>query len=433
MKKITITIIILVISIISTAFAQQQGIKGFNNWLDNWTEFTPKSIDYNEPNQMLFGDITEDTKLYKRNTYLLSGNVFITNNAVLTIEPGTVIMGDSESKATLTISKGAKIVAEGTLTDPIVFTSNKSFKKAGDWGGIIILGDAPTNKLGNSSSVSKSYPKIQQFNYLKTNFGGDNIESSSGVLDFVRIEYAGRKLNNEKDSNALILAGIGSKTKINNVMISYSDGNAFNIMGGKVDLNQLVSYKSRGNDYVFNHGAQSNIGNSLAIRSPYLSSDNGSRSMKIVSYDEIEEVDFSKNETKVIAQNITLLTDSENIETNIESGLIKEAIYIGRKATFKIDKSVVSGFSPAILFDKKIAKETENLHKIKFSNIYFNNCNGNIFADDYMVENEILKNRYSNPSYFNIYAKSPNSETFIDMKNKRPDYRLHDDGMAMGK
>ncbi len=75
----------------------------------------------------------------------------MSNKAVLTIEPGTVILADTGSSATLIITKGATIIAEGLETDPIVFTSNKAMKKAGDWGGIILLGDAHTNKFVNFS------------------------------------------------------------------------------------------------------------------------------------------------------------------------------------------------------------------------------------------------------------------------------------------
>lgn len=78
------------------------------------------------------GNITQDTKLTKRDTYLLLGNVFVTDSTTLTIEPGTVIIGDFKTNGSLIISKGSKIMAEGQETDPIIFTSNRSVKKEGD-------------------------------------------------------------------------------------------------------------------------------------------------------------------------------------------------------------------------------------------------------------------------------------------------------------
>src|SRR6187431_1254734 len=150
---------------------QEKGIIGSSNWLNNWTEFKPGKTDHGEATQILAGNITENTKLVKKEVYIIQGNVYVTNNAILSIEPGTVIFGDRESKGTLIITKGAQIIAEGSETDPIVFTSNKTTKKAGDWGGIIVLGDAPINKFGNYSSVNFDLdPSL-------TTFGGQNPES----------------------------------------------------------------------------------------------------------------------------------------------------------------------------------------------------------------------------------------------------------------
>ena len=118
---------------------QEKGIYGNENWLSIWTEFNSSAIKYPEPTQILSGKITEDTKLFKKETYLLLGNVFVSDSATLSIEPGTLILGDHESKASLIISNGSKIIAEGTQTDPIVFSSNRDVRKKGDWGGIFVL------------------------------------------------------------------------------------------------------------------------------------------------------------------------------------------------------------------------------------------------------------------------------------------------------
>ncbi len=130
------------------------GIVGEPNWFNNWTNFKPKSVEYARPTHILNGNISENMTLSKRNTYVLMGSVFVTNNAVLTIEPGTVIRGDFDTNGRLTIVKGSKIMAEGTVTDPIVFTSNKSTaeRKPGDWGGVILMGNAPINRHGGVAS-----------------------------------------------------------------------------------------------------------------------------------------------------------------------------------------------------------------------------------------------------------------------------------------
>ena len=117
-------ILVLLLFVACGANAQQEiGIIGSTNWLSNWTEFKPAKVDYGEPNQILAGNISTNTKLLKKNVYLLQGPVYVDNNAVLTIEPGTVIIGDFDSGAALVITKGASIVADGLETDSIVFTS----------------------------------------------------------------------------------------------------------------------------------------------------------------------------------------------------------------------------------------------------------------------------------------------------------------------
>lgn len=424
MKSFTKMSVLIFLFVIGNIFGQQEkGITGIENWLNNWTELRPNQRNYDEPTQILTGNISEDTRLSKRDTYLLHGNVFVTNNATLTIEPGTVILGDYASKASLTISKGSTLIAEGSETDPIIFTSNKSVKRAGDWGGIIILGDAPTNKFGNGS-VASFYKELASSQYPYSNFGGTNTESNSGIVKYVRIEYAGKRIKNDVYFSGLLLAGVGNQTLVENVMVSFSAGNSFEIWGGEVNLFKLVSYRSNSNDYKFNFGAKSKLDNSLAVRSPYVSSSNGARCLHIASYDKIEEVDFTKEGTMVVAKNLTFLNDSENITADIEKGLVKEAVYIAENAMLDMNKSVIAGFNPAVLLEDKIIVNQENLEKIKFSDMYFNNCNGNIFVEN-NSNNEDLENWYGNTAFFNVYAKSYNSETFIDLKNeKRPDFRL---------
>ena len=178
MKNLT-QMIWLFLFVFGISFAQQEkGIIGTDNWLKNWTEFNPNQEDPGEPTQILTGKISKDTRLNKGEVYLLLGNVFVVDSVTLTIDPGTVILGDFKTKASLTIAKGAKLVAEGTVTDPIVFTSNRDVKRAGDWGGLIILGEAPSNKFGNGS-VASYFPDLNPMDYPKTNFGGNNTNSNT--------------------------------------------------------------------------------------------------------------------------------------------------------------------------------------------------------------------------------------------------------------
>ncbi len=421
MKNFTQTLC-LILFVSGNLYSQQEkGIIGSNNWLKNWTEFRPSQVEYGEPNQILTGNISKDTKLSKRNTYLLLGSVFVTDSATLTIEPGTVIIGDFKTIGSLIITKDSKIIADGLETDPIIFTSNRSVKKEGDWGGLFILGDAPINKFGNGASVNFG---IRPTSFEHISYGGSNSKGNASILRYVRIEYAGKRTKDSGYYNGLTLAGVGNNTIIENVMVSYCEGNSFSVLGGEVNMTKMVSYRTRSNDYNFNYGTQCHITNSLAIRSPYVSGAEGSRCMYIASYDKKEEVDFTKNGTFIKAENLTLINVSENLTADINVGLVKEALYVAENASLDINKSVISGFNPAIILEKTIIINDKNLEKLKFSEMYFNNCKGNIFVQ-YNANNEDLENWYGNRAFFNVYSKGSDAETFIDSKNvKHPDFRL---------
>lgn len=422
MKNITLLTVIALLFLSSNLFAQQEkGIIGLKNWLNPWTEFKPNKVDYGQPTEILTGHIRKDTKLFKRNIYLLIGDVFVTDSTTLSIEPGTVIKGDYKTKASLIIDRGSKIIAEGTATDPIIFTSNKGIKKPGDWGGIFILGQAPTNKYGNETSLNYGLTDST----ANISYGGDYVDSDSGILSFVRIEFAGKRTRDFGYFNGLTLAGLGKKTTINNIMVSYCKGNSFNILGGQINLEKLVSYKSNLNDFEFNHGAQCNISNSLAIRSPYVSGTEASKCLNILAYDVLDEANLAKLKTTVKAQNLTLVNVSNDIEYDIKVGLVNEAIFIDKDVTFSIDKSVISGFNPAVILDDGITLNSKNLDKILFTNTYFNNSNGNIYQNG-VTNNDDLENWYGSRAFNNVYSKGSDSETFIDGKNtsRHPDFRI---------
>lgn len=418
MKNLTKLSIIAFCSAISGFAQQEKGIVGSSNWLNNWTDFKPTKTEYNDTSQILFGNITTNTVLYKKITYLLQGNVYVTNNAVLTIEPGTVIKGDFESNGGLIITKGAMLVADGKETDPIVFTSNRIVKKPGDWAGIVLLGDAPINKFGGTASLPLDLDPA------RTLYGGTNNTSNSGILRYVRVEFAGRKVKGFKEFNSITFAGVGNKTILENVMCSFSGDDSFEFFGGDVNMSKMVSLKANDDDFDFSQGAQANIDNSLTIRNSFVSAANGSRCIELDSYERKEDADFSKKLTTIIASNMTMLNESDNLAQDIASGLIKDAIRIGENSFLTIKRSVISGFNPAIILDSKIPVNETSFKKISLQDIYFNNCKGNIFTEN-NTNNEDLEDYYAQTPFANLYSSGENKDTFIDYKNpKQPDFRL---------
>lgn len=422
--KLQIAILTLLSSFFLQAQQEPKGIIGNTNWMSNWANFKPANTEYNEATNIIAGNIDKDTKLLKRNTYQLVGVVYVTNNATLTIEPGTVIRGDDKTCGTLVITNGAKIMAEGLETDPIVFTSNKEIaeRKPGDWGGLIILGKAPINTLGGLHTLPFDLEP------MLNHYGGQDPEDNSGILKYVRVEYAGRKLSSLKELNGISLAGVGKKTVLSNIQVSYSNDDSFESYGGNLILNNLISYRTTDDDFDFTQGVQCTITNSIAIRHPFSSDVSGSRCFEVDSYDKIGNTDMSKKLTKIDATNITLV----NLEEN-NQGLVRESVYVRENTYFNLSNSIISGFTPFVLLEGNIGDGEVNLSKISFKNLVINNCNGGITSES-GSGNPAIQRYYGNPAFFLDYTKLKNNELFAMPNIKgNPDFRMNqNNAIAIG-
>lgn len=208
----------------------------------------------------LSGNINTTTTLTSDKVWTLKGYVYVTDGAKLIIQPGTTIISDVAEKGALCIERGAQIIAEGTATKPIIFTSGKAVgeRSPGDWGGIIILGKAKTNR--------SSEPTIE--GGIGRAYGGTNDADNSGVLKYVRIEYAGIAAMPNSEINALTLGGVGSGTIIENVQTVYANDDAFEFFGGTVNAKNLYAYATADDDFDFDFGYTGTITNGVAKRDP---------------------------------------------------------------------------------------------------------------------------------------------------------------------
>jgi len=208
----------------------------------------------------LSGNITSTTTLTSDKEWVLKGYVYVTDGAKLIIQPGTIIKSDISEKGALCIERGAQIVAEGTATKPIIFTSGRPVgeRTPGDWGGIVILGRAKTNRTAE--------PTIE--GGIGRPYGGTNDLDNSGVLKYVRIEYAGIAAMPNSEINALTLGGVGSGTIIENVQTIYANDDAFEFFGGTVNAKNLYAYGTADDDYDFDFGYRGNVSYSVSKRDP---------------------------------------------------------------------------------------------------------------------------------------------------------------------
>ncbi len=342
--------LLLLTSIFAHAEDAAKGAFTQGDWTRLWTHFHPNAVEYPEPTITLKGEISSDMVLSNRQIYLLEGRVYVTNNATLTIEPGTIIRGDKLTKGTLIITQGAKIMAEGTETNPIVFTSNQiaGNRMPGDWGGIIVLGKAPISRIGGKAVFEGN------FEQRHTIFGGNDKEDNSGILRYVRIEYPGEKITKTKELNGLSLAGVGSKTTLEYVQVSYSNDDAFEMYGGNLDASHLLSFKCGDDDFDFTMGFQGTLSYICAIRHPFISDFSGSRSVEINTYSKPETYSPDMPLTNVNIHHATFVTIEKS---KMNQSAIREAVYLGDNATVNISKSIISDFNYGICLESKKGQE----------------------------------------------------------------------------
>jgi hypothetical protein len=208
----------------------------------------------------LTGNINTTTTLTSDKVWTLKGYVYVTDGAKLIIQPGTTIVSDVAEKGALCIERGSQIIAEGTQSKPIVFTSGRpeGQRSPGDWGGIVILGRAKTNR--------SSEPTIE--GGIGRPYGGTNDSDNSGVMRYVRIEYAGIAAMPNSEINALTLGGVGNGTILENIQTIYANDDAFEFFGGTVNGKNLYAFATADDDFDFDFGYTGMITNGVAKRDP---------------------------------------------------------------------------------------------------------------------------------------------------------------------
>lgn len=337
-------------------------------WTDNWTEWNPQDKNYGTSTVDVTANITTNTTWTANNVYLLKGVIFVTNNATLTIEPGTVIMGDKATpNSSLVITKGAKINAVGTATAPIVFTSNQASgqRNYGDWGGIILLGKASNN---NPSGVAYIEGLATSAN---TEYGGGltpNDADTSGILKFVRIEFSGYVFQPGKEINALTLGAVGSGTVIDFVQVSFGNDDAFEWFGGTVNCKHLVSYRNLDDDFDTDNGYSGYVQFGLSVRDPQVADDPAVSTSEGFESDNDASGSSANPQTSAIFSNITLIGPYRgNTSATIASGYRRGA-RIRRNSALRIFNSVFMDHVRGLHIDGSASEGNATNSLLKFKN-----------------------------------------------------------------
>jgi len=299
----------------------------------------------------LSGTLNTQT-LTKDKQYLLKGQVFVggttATNQTLTIEPGTVIYGDKATKGTLIVTPGSKLIADGTAAEPIVFTSAlpAGARDRGDWGGVIILGNAKVNQP--SPAIEGITPAVI--------YGGTNDADNSGILRYVRIEFAGIELTPNNETNSLTVGGAGSGTVIEHCQTSFGGDDAFEFFGGAVNAKYLIAYATWDDSFDIDFGYSGKIQFGLDVRYPSYADQSGSNCIECDNGPNDNATEFL---TSGVLSNITSVgpraVNNQSVNANYQ-----HAIDLRRRTAINIVNSVFIGYPRGIRMNQQTVYDNYN-------------------------------------------------------------------------
>lgn len=301
-------------------------------------------------------EIGENMTLKYPNTYHLKGFVYVPNGVTLTIEPGVIIKGDKSTQGTLIVERGGKIMAQGTKERPIVFTSaqNPGSRKPGDWGGLILLGKAPNNK--NEQTIEGG---------VRSSHGGNSPTDNSGVLSYVRVEFAGIEYSPDNEINGITFGSVGSATKVDHVQVSHSGDDSFEWFGGTVNARYLVAFRGWDDDFDADNGFSGHIQFALGRRDPKTGDKSASN-----GFESDNNADGSTETpyTGAVFANVSLFgpvadpnayVNEAGVDGSSTDARFQAALHLRRNTQLSLFNSVIAAFPIGIIIENDKGSTTQ--------------------------------------------------------------------------
>lgn len=322
------------------------------------------TCEYNKGTILVEGEITDSTIWYTDYYYLLRGNVYVRSGAVLLIDTGVVIFGEAATNGTLIVQKGAQILAEGTPETPVIFTSDQEpgMRNPGDWGGIIVCGNAPTNLNGGSGGLVNNIPG--------TEYGGMLPEESSGFLRNIRIEYAGHITGSDQELGGLTLAGVGKQTVCDFVQVSYSGDDSFLWLGGLNSSGHLISYRPLDDDFDCNYAFHGVVQFAVGLKDPSASVYDGANGIESDNDDGTSNIPPF---TRPSFTNITLIGPKTDLSSVPSSGY-HAGLLLRNNTQHRLYNSVIVGYPVGIELSGMITETHANNDILQIRNSVLAGC-----------------------------------------------------------
>ena len=334
------------------------------DWTAGWSNFNPENTVYSTAyTATVSANITTNTTW--SGVILLQNKVYVRNNATLTIEPGTIIRCDKATQATLIITRGAKINAAGTASNPIVFTSGEDVgnRNEGDWGGLVILGLAKNNQPGGVASIEGIVPSTD------TQFGGAFDNDNSGVLKYVRVEFPGIPLEPGKEINGITFGSVGSGTTVDHLQVSFSGDDSYEWFGGTVNCKNLIVYRGLDDDFDTDYGYRGKIQFGLAIRDKDLFDAAVNADSNCFESDNDGTGTTAQPKTAPIFSNITIVGPKGDGTTVLPAGeKFEKAFRLRRNTATSCFNSLVTGWEKGLSIEGTAVVNNVNGDTLVFAN-----------------------------------------------------------------
>lgn len=341
------------------------------DWTSGWSNFDPENTVYSTAyTTTVSANITTNTTW--TGVVLLQNKVYVRNNATLTIAPGTVIRCDKATQATLIITRGAKINAAGTASNPIVFTSGEAVgnRAEGDWGGLVILGLARNNQPGGVASIEGLVPSTD------TQFGGAFDNDNSGVLQYVRVEFPGIPLEPNKEINGITFGSVGSGTTVDHLQVSFSGDDSYEWFGGTVNCKNLIVYRGLDDDFDTDFGYRGKIQFGLSIRDKDLFDAAGDSNC--FESDNDAAGSAAQPKTAPIFSNITIVGPKGDGTTVLPTGeKFEKAFRLRRNTATSCFNSLVTGWEKGLSIEGAAVVNNVNGDTLQFANNVLTNFASN--------------------------------------------------------
>ncbi len=206
----------------------------------------------------LSGTFNEDLTLDANNTYKINGSLIMASGTTLTIPAGMTIEALAQgSDVYVAISQGAQIIANGTVDNPIVFTSDASAPQAGDWGGLIVLGDAPINSVTGAATATSEIASLP--------YGGTDTTDNSGILRYVRVQYSGGSADGQSENNGISFYGVGNSTVVEYIQVYEGKDDGIEFFGGTVNVDYAVVVNAQDDSIDWTEGYSGSITNAYVL------------------------------------------------------------------------------------------------------------------------------------------------------------------------